>query len=731
MDLVSVKELLELGFMASRRSITRAFGKKGLKPVDTMGQGGANGYLLNEVLRVIPAAIGKRLVSGRESKNRPDPLQRVSLRADGEAPTPVGAICLDQKANARAVAIDEILRAFEEFRGESDLEKAAQAFMSEYRAGQIAISEETRNRIGLRLSRLLKWRAARRKGGLAALAGTRRKRPGLVDKDNRLRDFVTAFIEDQPQLSASQIWKVAQRCLSLPREQKKSVTRFVSRYKRDNRAALAATASPREWNNQYRFAFGRKDAGIFRFGQSVEVDATKADAMCIDGRHAVIGMVDIATRTTRWRVSKTVKSSAQALLLRDWVIEFGPMEELHGDNGKESVSKYFQRVIADLEIAWNPSTPYSPWQKPFIERAIGTMGHGLLPLLPGYTGHNVAEAQKIRDRLSMAQRRGKTDSEIYEVQLTGAQLQAELDHWARDIYGNEPHGGLQGRTPNEVMAELIHARLRGPVSDVRALDLLLAEAPGGNDGLRTVGKKGLSVDGAHFVAVELVGYEGKQVVARYDPGDMGTLVVYSPAGEFICVAKNPDWEGYKREELELMTLQVQNQFRRDRAAETKRIIRKINPRALLRAHLDSHPETTVPNPQTDEWRTPALDAAKEALAAREPAPATSSYDPEAIAEIERREAEAAERAAALRETEVTDDELECLFFATENGGQGELALSDDRKLAEWRAMAEHLSPFVAARKQRKQFGPRFEASEELTMARAALLKLRRRWARAA
>src|SRR5579883_3210376 len=120
MDLVRACDLVEAGYKRWLGDVNRALKKKGLEPVVLPGKGGANGYPLKDVLRVVPGDVAKRLLAAREAKNRPDSLQRASLRADGKAPMPAGAIRLDQTANARALAIDEILRVFESFKGEKN-----------------------------------------------------------------------------------------------------------------------------------------------------------------------------------------------------------------------------------------------------------------------------------------------------------------------------------------------------------------------------------------------------------------------------------------------------------------------------------------------------------------------------------------------------------------------------------------------------------------------------------
>jgi len=472
---------------------------------------------------------------------------------------------------------------------------------------------------------LHRWVKRYLKDGVAGLIDQRgRPKGGKVVQSVDMQESIIAMVIQQPVLSARQIRHLIEPSFNGATPSTVQIQRFIRKWTSEHRAEMAAMTNPREFNNRYRVAVADAAAGITRFGELLEIDATPADAHCVDGRHAIIGMIDVASRTTRWRVSKTVTSVAVGLLLREWIREFGVPEAVHGDNGKEFVARHTQRILAALEVAWNPSLPYAPWQKPFIERANGTMSHDLLPLLPGYRGANVAQAQAIRERLSMAARRGKTDRTIFEVSLTGEQLQAHLDNWARNIYGDAPHSELARRTPNEVAAELLRRSVKRAIDD-RVLDQLMAQAPGG-DGLRVVTKKGVSIDGVDYIADELVAHIGQRVHAYFDPRDLGEIAVYSSDHQFVCVAINPERKGIDRGTMALMMREAQDRFTREHRAEGARLKKKINLRRVADAYLQAHADsatavTLVPAREAEEVRTRTLDAVADAVAAREPAAA--------------------------------------------------------------------------------------------------------------
>ena len=142
-----------------------------------------------------------------------------------------------------------------------------------------------------------------------------------------------------------------------------------------------------------------------------------------------------------------------------------------------------------------PETVRTDEGKDYTSRhVLGTLTRDLLANLPGFTGHDVAQA--LRARKSFAQRRGEDDIETFGVELTAEQLQACCDDWCDAVYGERGHSGLDGATPNERARSW--AEPRREVRDVRVL---------------------------------------------HDPADAGRLHVYLADGSFVCVAVCPALTG--------------------------------------------------------------------------------------------------------------------------------------------------------------------------------------------
>ncbi|MDO5626652.1 MAG: Mu transposase C-terminal domain-containing protein, partial [Pseudomonadota bacterium] len=237
------------------------------------------------------------------------------------------------------------------------------------------------------------------------------------------------------------------------------------------------------------------------------------------------------------------------------------------DNGRDYSSERYGALLRGLDIEADFSTPFSPWEKPHIERGFHTFSHGLLTLLPGYVGHDVAEAQSIRARKAFADRLFKKN-EVISLHMTAADLQKYCDQWCEQLYAHEPHAGLDGMTPFQAAASLRDTvRMIG---DVRALDVLM-----GAGRMCSVTKRGIRVDKLTYIAEELGALDvGTRVLVRRDDGDIGRIVVYYDDA-FYCLAECPDMTGINRAEVAVAARQMAKakaqEERRQMRASARRI----------------------------------------------------------------------------------------------------------------------------------------------------------------
>lgn len=493
-----------------------------------------------------------------------------------------------------------------------------------FNAGEIAVEPWVKAEVGrLTVRSIERWTSQLARHGAQRLAGRygHRKGKGQIECDAQLRDFCVAQMAANAHLSAKGLGDRVKARFGLTIA-KRTLQRFMSGARAQHANLFLTAQNPDAWKNQRLVAFGSLSEAVTAPNARWEADASPADIILLDPeadggrrRYHLIGNIDVWSRRVKILVTETPKSTATMCVIRRSIMDWGVPQLQKTDNGKDFVSAYCVRAFAALQIEHRPCAPFSPEGKPHIERFFHTLQHDLIATLPGFIGHNVADRKAIEARRSFADRLGEKDA-LIEVSLTRDELQARIDDWLAHDYHARHHEGL-GTSPRLKTMEWT-----GPIARIeneRALDILLAEAPD-TAGLRVVGKKGLRVENALFIAPDLALHIGERVQVRLDPDDMGQIVVYTIEGDFVCVAKCPERTGIDRREVAVLAKHLQKQDQRDlkaRLAAAKRDYRlgdlADEVAAMKREEAASIIEFPRANP-TENYDTPMLAAA--ALAAR-------------------------------------------------------------------------------------------------------------------
>ena len=407
-----------------------------------------------------------------------------------------------------------------------------------------------------------------------------------------------------------------------------TVREWLRNWRRKNRRELCAVTNPDLDRSRHKPAGGDASANITRLNQLWELDSTPADVICADGkRYTIVGAIDVWSRRTKLLVVPSSRAIAIALLLRRCILEWGVPEAVRTDEGKDYTSRHVLGALADLEIEHLRCPPYSPERKPHIERFLGTLSRELFPGLPGFTGHDVAQAQALRARKSFSARRGEDDAAIYGAELTAEELQARCDIWCEAVYGRRPHTGLGGASPFERVTSW-----QGPVRrihDERALDALLA-APAGDKG-RVVCKKGIRLDSVFYIAGPLGSLVSERVKLRRDPADAGRIHVYREDGSFVCVAENPAHTGADQAAIAAAMTADYREHRRAARKRARDLAQRTDPdgaadRALANAAAQAAGVIAFPK-AGQAHKTPAL--AQAGLAAKAAGKAGKAKAPQA------------------------------------------------------------------------------------------------------
>ena len=479
----------------------------------------------------------------------------VSTSAPAEG-SPSAVSIPDDGPGAACDARAEILAAFDAWYRPRQIARdaALKEFSALYGAGEIAVSSDTRAAVPtVAWNTLRRWRWDLEARGVIGLLPGCGGRCSVIDADPDFREEVAALLMANPDhVTARNIARtLAARYPDRPQPGIDAIRRWVRRWRAEHRRRLSAVADPDGHRSRRMPAFGDGGAMLVDGLNSLwELDSTLADVMCADGkRYALVAAIDVWSRRPKVHVTASSRAAAIAALIRRCLLDWGVPGWVRTDEGADYTSRHLRHVFLDLGVGHVVLPPYSPDQKPFIERFIGTLARDLLTQLPGFTGHNVAQAAKLRARKSFAARRGEQPVATFKCSLTPEELQEKIDAWCEHIYGREVHSGL-GVSPYLKAASWNGERR---AVDERSLDALLAEPVQGRP-WRTVQKDGLHADAGIYIAAELGPLVGERVHVRREPSDYGRVYVFEIAandalGPFVCIAEDPLRTGIDREEV--------------------------------------------------------------------------------------------------------------------------------------------------------------------------------------
>ena len=401
----------------------------------------------------------------------------------------------------------------------------------------------------------------------------------------------------------------------------RTVQRVLKRVKTDEKVALAAIVNPDAFRSKYELSGSNSNAAE-RLNEQWQIDASPADVLLTTGRHSIYACIDRFSRRTIILVTKTPRADAVALLIRKALIAWGVPERIKTDNGSDFRAKRTVGLFAALGVEIEVSPPFTPKAKAHVERVIGTFQRDCAADLPGFIGHSVADRKVIEERKALASRLGESADHVFCVEMDAQAFQARCDHWAQNRYEHRAHSGLGGRTPAQIAASF-PGRIRR-IEDLRALDILLAPIAGG-DGIRTVTKRGVRVDNAHYLTPNVL--PETRCLVRMDPQDLGRIWLFSADGaEFLGEGICPELAGVDPAAALAEAKAQHRALVAETTADIKAAMREIkrDKPALAEAIARKEAEAagkllTFPKP-IETYSTPALQAASEAGADHVPAP---------------------------------------------------------------------------------------------------------------
>ncbi|MEB3167888.1 MAG: transposase [Synechococcaceae cyanobacterium] len=586
----------------------------------------ATGQVLPEnSSKAVAAQLGAQISSEAKAAAEATKANQAAAAAKFEA--------LPEKRKTEALAKRELLLARDAFMAKAHIKNikiASEKFSVLYVAGQIALPEwvceyaQRSGRLSMSWSQLNRWRKQYETAGLLGLVNGFKGHVGSsLPKD--VQEAIEGMITAHPHVKDKRLLDFCAARFHGQDISDSAIRRYAKKFRTDNEGLLLYLANPDAWKNQQMLALGNASERIVALNQLWEMDSTPTDLMLIDGRHTIVGCLDVMPRRPKLLVSPTSKATAVSALIRRCLIDWGcppatrgegnPFEGIKTDNGSDYTAVHIDVVLEALQINQPLCPPFSPEKKPHIERFFHTMSHGLMELMPGFVGHNVAERKAIEARKSFAQRLMKHGEEPIKVELTSSQLQTLLDRWVNAIYMQDVHAEL-GMSPAEAVRRWTEPIRR--IENERALDMLLM--PGACK--RTLGKKGIRHGGGEYIAAEF-GYldVGTELRVLPDATDLGTIYCYRVAGEFVCVAQDPERTGIDRAEIAARAKAIQKQVMQDGAGELRAKAKKSGAAQAFEEILQ-HRESLIANvaelpKRAESFSTPALEQAAVAAVARQ------------------------------------------------------------------------------------------------------------------
>jgi len=694
------KELADLLGM-TERSVQRRAARESWQSRPRPGRGGGNEWLLASMPPATRLAIA-RAVTEAHAKVLDAERRKQSVNALEKLPA-----SRRERVEARAIVVN-LARQFVRM-SSLPVTTAYEVFCADYNRGKISVPDKVRTVLRhICRKSLQNWQKAIAAEGVAALAekrGQHRRGTGSMDQPY-VQDYVLAHIYRKPQAGATHIYRDLKARLELENRpetlpEQRTVQRWYKTWRQTHDELFVYISNPDQWRSKFRVAFGDAAGLVDRLNQEWEMDSTPSDLLLADGkRHTIVACIDLYSRRVTFHVSRTSSSHAVATCLGKAINAWGVPEIVRTDNGQDYVSRHIDRVLLDMDILHDVCAPFSPEEKPFVERVFKSFLYDTMEMLTGFTGHNVSERKALEARKSFARRMMDKD-ETVELRLTPEELQIICDRWANDTYAHRVHRRLK-TTPYQQANAYDGEVYRVP--NPEAMRLLFLPCADG-DGTRVVSKDGgIKIFNDEYLAPELALHSRRRVQVRVDDDERRFVHVYTLDGnEFICTArgrKNANLSIEDQKAIANSAKQLQKSALSEAAAKMRKASKGMNidnaPWERMKADELRARKIEAEQPLRAEitgvHMTPPLDAAAQAAVQPDytPSPVT---DAELAARKEteallRKAREEQKKAAAPQESS-RDRFLRASQIRTDTAAGKDVPEEDTRWLAAYETTAEY------------------------------------------
>lgn len=271
-------------------------------------------------------------------------------------------------------------------------------------------------RFGISRSCFFKWRRRLKLQGLYGLedVSTRPRRVRFPLTPNSVIDTVRALRRSNPELSKYKLAVILRRDYGYSISAS-TIGRIISRYQLFFKPLLNRRSKRYEGNKMRK----PKRLAALKPGDLIEVDVKH-----LPSSHSKLYSfvaIDVVTKQATVHVASSISSYQAAIAWRKTVARLGLPQSVVTDNGSENLGA-FAKLLQEQKVTHYFARPYTPKDKPHVERFIGTLERECIQW--GGAAFAIPEQQSL------------------------------IDTWLNKYHDYRPHQALGYLTPNEYRAKL-------------------------------------------------------------------------------------------------------------------------------------------------------------------------------------------------------------------------------------------------------------------------------------
>ncbi|WP_407507077.1 hypothetical protein [Vibrio parahaemolyticus] len=196
---------------------------------------------------------------------------------------------------------------------------------------------------------------------------------------------------------------------------------------------------------------------------------------------------------------------------------------IHADNGPGFIAEMTLRFCAMLNTDLHRSESRKSQRRPFIERFNRTLRGQLMTKIPGYLGKRMEEKDF-----------NKTIEQAAVVRLS--EFTRYLEEFIVDVYHQNPHKGLEGMTPAQMLEQCRDTFYPRPVPNIAEMNALV-----GVTYTRTIqATQGIQIKNLYYNSTELKNLRFKLMKNRKSKGPQKVEFIFNPQDISSITVLEPD-----------------------------------------------------------------------------------------------------------------------------------------------------------------------------------------------